>query len=280
MSREGERTVPGGAEHARAFYEAWEFAKQAVCLYTAGLAWKGARIGVLLAGADDIAWRGQVEEEAFREALQDWVVDGRTTLTFSRETPIGLVAGGTPDALEIPIETAGLAGLDDGVSLLWPACSNHETLKEFSKLMAVKPGADKVVEFVLGDMYRSLRLPRWALEPAQARSAAPGAITLGLHWYRVSVDGWRHHLALSIAGGLRQKLAGQVPGLVEVDFDWNEDWCPEEPDRGWEGIYEAFDHCGLRLVRFGEEFPAQLRACVDSGLLPRSILAGWEKLGL
>jgi len=170
--------------------------------------------------------------------------------------------------------------MDDGVSLLWPACSNHEALKKFSKLMAVRPGAEKVVELVLSDMYRSLQLPRWALEPAQARSAAPGAVTIGLQPYRVSVNGWRRDLALSIGGRLGERLAGQVPELAEVAFDWNEDWCPEEPDRGWEGIYEAFDRCGLRLVRFGEEFPAQLRACVDSGVLPRSMLAGWEKLGL
>jgi hypothetical protein len=280
VSREGERTVPGGAEHARAFYEEWDFAKQAVCLYTAGLAWKGARIGVLLAAADDIDWRGQVEEQALRETLQDWVIDGRTTVAFSRETPIRLVARGTPDALEIPIETARPAGMDDGVSLLWPACSNHETLKELSRLIGVSPGAEELLSFLLDDAHTSLGLPRWALDPAQAASAAAAVVTSELHWYRLSVHNWRRHLGFSIEHGLRERLAANEPQLVEVLLDWNEEWFPEGSIRGWEGVYEAFDRCGVTLVRFAEEFPPRLRAWVDSGMLARSILAGWEKLRL
>lgn len=280
MSSENERTLPGGAEHARAFYDEWDFARQAVRLYAAGVAWKGARIGVLLAAADDVDWRGEVEEDALREALQEWIIDGHSMLTFSREGPIQLVPKGTSNALQIRIETAGPSAAHGGTSLLWPACANHATLKRLSELIGINPDAEELLGFLLNEAHNSLRLPRWALDPAQAASAPAGVVTLELHWYRVFVHLWRRDLALSIGGGLRQQLAAGEARLAEVFFDWNEEWLPEESIRGWEGVYDAFDHCGLTLTNFGKEYAASLRGLVNAGVLSRDFLASWEERGL
>lgn len=280
MSREAERILLGGAEHARPFYEEWDFAKQAVCLYAAGVAWKGARIGMLLAAADNVDWRGEVAEGALREALQEWIIDGHSSLTFSREDPIQLVPKGTSNALQIGIETDEPSAAHGGTSFLWPACANHATLKRLSELISVNQGAKELLGFLLNEAHSSLHLPRWALDPAQAASAPAGAVTLELHWYRVFVHLWRRDLALSIGRGLRQQLAAGEERLVEVFFDWNEEWLPEESIRGWEGVYDAFDHCGLTLTNFGKEYVANLRGLVDAGVLSRSFLASWKERGL
>lgn len=280
MSREAERKLLSGAEHARPFYEEWDFAKQAVCLYAAGVAWRGARIGIGLAGKDEIDWRGEVGEELLREGLLDWIIDGHTTLAFSREAGTRLVPKGTPNALQIHIETTEPSAAHGGTSLLWPACANHDTLLAMSKLIGVNPDAEKFLGLLLEFAHNSLHLPRWALDPAQAAAAPAGAATFELHWYRLAVNGWRRDVAFAIQGGLREKLAAEVEGLANVFFDWNEEWFPQESMLGWEGVYDAFDHCGLPLVNFGKEYPATLRGAVDARLVSRRVVAGWEERGL
>jgi len=271
-----------GAQHAREFYDKWEFVQKAVCLHAAGVGWKGARIGVLLAQSDQIDWRGELEEDALRELLRDWFIDGQTILTFSSEAPIRLVPRGTADSYDVVVETVGTSPSgEEGLTLLWPACSNFEAVEQLSELArGGNTAALRLMGQVLGYAYSSLGLPRWALEPKTAAEASAQAVQYDLHWYRLFVDGWREDFALSLCRKLRERWRGQQAGLSDVFIEWNREWFPSQQFSGWEAVYETFDRCGLTLVNFGKEYPAQLREIVELRVLPRSALASWKELGL
>lgn len=271
-----------GAQHARAFYEKWEAVQKAVCLCAAGVAWKGARIGVVLTQSDQIDWRGELEEEALRELLPNWFIDGQTTLTLSSQRPIRLAPPGTLDSFEVIIETAGTPPSEEsGLTLLWPACSNLGAIERMrEQATAGNPLALQVLRELLGYACLSLGLPLWALEPQTASKADAQAVQYGLHWYGVFVSRWREDFEHSLCWRLRELWRGGESGLYSVFLEWNREWFPDEAFRRWQGVYESFARCGLTLVRFGQEYAAQLREFVESGLLPRSILAGWEELGL
>jgi len=268
-----------GAQYARQFYEKWGFVQKAVCLYAAGVAWKGARIGVVIAGSDKIDWRGELKEESLRDLLPDWFIDGQTTLTFSSQPPARLVTAGAANSFGIVVETAGTSSEAGGLTLLWPACVNFEAIERMSEL-AKAGGEDalRLLGVLLGFAHSFLHLPGWALEPQNVAEAGAQAVQIDLHWYRLFVARWRDDFARSLCWNLRQLWGGQDPNVYDVFCEWNDEWFPREPLRGWEGVYEAFDHCGLTLINFGKEYTTQLKQFVESGLLPRDILAGWREL--
>ena len=271
-----------GAQYARTFYEKWGTVQKAVCLYRAGIAWKGARIGVLLAGSDHIDWRGNLEEDALSELLFDWFIDGQTTLTFSSTAPVQLVRPGTPGSFEVIVETAGTPPSEEsGLTLLWPACTNFGTIERMrEQARAGNPLALEVLRELLGYAYSCLGLPGWALEAQSAAEADVETVRYGLHSFGLFVRQQREEFKLSLLWNLRERWRSQEPGLSDVFLEWNREWFPNDPFDAWVGLYAAFEHCSLTLVRFGKEYPVQLRQLVESDLFPRRVLAGWEELGL
>jgi hypothetical protein len=214
----------------------------AVRLCVAGVAWKGARVGAVLVGRDEIDWRGELEEDALRELLLDWFIEGQTTLTLSSQRPIRLVAPGSADSFELVVRAAAA-----------PAS---------------------------GSEYSSLRLPAWALQPQTAAQANAQAVQYGLHWYGLYVGQWRGEFERSLCCSLHEFWGGQEEGLYQVYLEWNREWFPHDVFRRWQGVYAAFDRCGLTLVNFGREQMTLVRQSVESGLSPPSLLAEWQELGL
>lgn len=270
----------GGAEHAAAFYEEWDFAKKAVELYAAGVAWKGMTIYGRTGGSESSEPIGEVDEDALREFVPGWMVTGKGELALSmRPEAAGTVEEGSDVPRSVSLLTPWQSGVDRGATLLWPACTNHQVMLEMRDKLTI-PMAQQLLQMLLGFAYDGLSLPSWALDPVKARSASSAMVTMGLHFYRLRVDDWRESIQRDVEDHLQDALGRLKPNWDEVFPSWNGEWRPHNSYEGWDALYEAFTTCGLTLHGFASEYVSTLRGAVEDGLFPRSVLTGWERLGL
>lgn len=269
----------GGAEHAEAFYDTWDFARKAVELYAAGVSWKGMTIYGQSEGSTTSDVLGEVNEDTLREAVPSWVVTGTTHLTVATDPELTVRYGRGSDSETLTIRTPP-QGRDraPGYTLLWPACTNHEAIVEMRDRLA-HPTAQQLLALLLRFAYQGLALPSWALDATQARSATADMVTMGLHFYRLRVDQWREAIRHDLSRQLRNKVADTDSKWTDIHLSWNEEWSPSNSYEGWDALYEAFASCGIVLKRFATEYVSTLRQVVDGRLFPGSVLAGWERLG-
>lgn len=268
----------GGAAHAEEFYNTWDFAKTAVSLYCAGVSWKGLSVYGATEESDSTLI-GEIAEETLREALPEWFVRGRTCLTVDMQPEFRARVGQQPDGQVITLLTAATGpDYQQGYTLLWPACSNHPALLEFRGLID-NSGAEQVLGLLMRFAYQGLSLPNWALDPVQARTASADMVTMGLHFYRLRVDQWRETIGFQLTEDIRRIVTDADDKWKDVWLSWNQEWSPSNSYGGWEPLYEAFASCEIRLETFAAEHVGGLRKLTDAGLLPRSVLAGWQRLG-
>lgn len=270
-----------GSEHARDFYNEWEFAQKGVCLYTHGIAWRGAQ----LLGFRPDEREGEVlldiSEQALLEVVPAWFIDGKTTVAIQDGAPPSLTAA-TGDGLTV-LTLADSFGDEDGHSLLRAACSNYLPIRTMQEVMRVNPNdmAETALKYMLQEARSGLFLPDWAYDPAQTALANMWVATAGLEQFRLQVRRYRDNLLHAILDGLRDWLAERHPDFRDPIPAWNRQWAPSEATGGWDGLYWAFRECGLELTHYGQEFPAWLRKFGDAGVpMPRWVLNGWAELGL
>ena len=266
----------GGAQHAGAFYEEWEFAKKAVELYAAAVSWKGLTVFAIPEGEENGVAIGEISEATLRDVLPQWIVTGQTEVTLNY-----LARSSEPSERKqatLTLLTPWQSGGERGATLLWPACSNHEALIEMRNRFQV-PMARELVSLMLGFAHRDLALPEWALDPVQARAANSEMVTVGLHFFRLRVDQWRDTISGDVENELRDTVSKTDNDWKHVYAAWNATWSPENRYEGWEALYEAFATRGFMLEGFASEYASTLRGAVDGGLFPRSVLTGWERLG-
>ena len=278
----GEKSAPRGAEYARAFYEAFPFAQKAVCLYAAGISWKGAAIYGFAPGSREAEVILEISQEILLAVTPEWIVDGSVRVG---------VEDGTPPSLALPsdTETAFLIKTPPqspfeppGVSLLSLACGNYPAMLEMRELVArgPNPSAESMRRFLLDEAQRGLFLPEWAFDAAKTAEASKDGVILGLHMYGLTVAQHREGLLWSLIPALNGWLKERFGDFTHYHGVWNSEWLPRDGLRGWEGIYWAFQECGLPLARFGREFPGWLRELNQQGLISQEALHGWIELGL
>jgi hypothetical protein len=278
-----EKIAPRGAEYARAFYETFSFAQKAVCLYSAGISWKGAALYGLAPGVEDATTVLKISQETLLAITPNWIVDGSVRVD---------VEDGTPPSLALPsdaetgfvIATPPQSPFEPpGVSLLSLACANYPPMSEMRDLLAKRgpnPDAESMYKILLDEAQRGLFLPDWAFDADMTAEANKEEAIHGLQMYAIMVGQHRQGLLWSLTSALNGWLTQRFPDLAHYQGIWNNEWLPRDGLRGWEGIYWAFLQCGLPLTRFGQEFPRWLRDLNQEGLISREALRGWIELGL
>jgi hypothetical protein len=277
-----EKSAPRGAEYARAFYEAFPFAQKAVCLYSAGISWKGAAVYGIAPGIQEAQTVLEISQETLLAVTPEWIVDGSVRVG---------VKDGTPPSLALPsdTETAYLVKTPPqspfeppGVSLLSSACGNYPAMLEMRGLMSRRPNpnAESMYRLLLDEAQRGLFLPKWTFDAGKTAEADKDGVILGLHMYGLTVAQHRKGLLWSLRPALNGWLTQRFPDLRHYVGTWNSEWLPRGGLGGWEGIYWAFRECGLPLTRFGQEFPGWLRELNQQGLISEQALLGWIELGL
>lgn len=269
----------GGAQYAEDFYNTWDFAQRAVELYGAGVAWKGMTIYGRTEGSESGEPIGEVDDDTLRGFVPGWMVTGKGELASSIHPDAAGTAEQEGDVpRSVSLLTPWQSGVDRGATLLWPACSNHPALIEMRNRLQV-PMARQLLSLMLRFAHQHLALPEWALDPVQAREATAQMVTVGLHFYRLRVDQWREAIRYELEDHLRGIIRERPDGWDDIFVSWNGEWSPSNSYEGWDSLYESFSSCGIILQRFAQEYVSTLRQAVESGLFPRSVLAGWERLG-
>ena len=271
-----------GSEYARAFYDQWDFVKHAVCLYTRSIAWKGAAVWGFTPRSSEGERLVDIPEETLLEIVPAWFIDGHAEVRPTGDDPPTLQPASTDGGLFV--RTIGESfGQPDGGSLLWPACANYPAIQQMSDVRRLGPNelAETTLKFMLDDAKGSLYLPQWAYEPDQAAQANMWGVASSLEDYRLTVERHRRNLLYGIRDALKDWLGKRYPKVAQFEPFWNRESRPSDAMGGWDGVYLAFQQCGVPLTTFGEEFPAWLRQMEGAGLpVPDGALKGWADLGL
>ncbi len=267
---------PPGNEHARDFYNTWPFVQQAVCLYVHGMAWKGGWLQAFL-DAERSEQLVEVSQDNLLSVVSDWIIDGATMVAVREGNPPSIAPPADGEAA-FAIRTPSMSPMEPPArSLLWPACHNHPAMKNMAD-QARNVNALQLLGFLQDSARKSLYLPTWAFNPVEASQADMDAVHYNLHMYRLMVDQRRKAFLSCLRHAIQPWLSERFPDAHHWFESWNAEWMPDDGLAGWEGVYWAFDQCGLTLRKYGQDYPAWLRQ--ETYFVRPSVLDGWRALGL
>jgi len=250
------------------------FIKQAIDLLADGTAWGGGAFSTYGPASipNEIAWG--ISEEILRQIALGILIDGATQLTCTLSTsPPSLdvvVGSGTdePDTRTIEIKRRESSFDEPGQAILEKAKSHIELFEEVSEKLPLSAKLAEPLAFAERTIRSVLSVPNVLTDITQVGTVHPQFLIAGLFNFQFEVRIIRDNIRfgfLPLAGLIEERMS-----LEKVDWDWSEDWQPQEGMCRYGAPYQVFLRNGIDLYPVKDNELGALEMLYKTGLVARS----------